>query len=374
MERYLKIVLVVILLLFLSFPLLQKQFGIFEELPLYGTFQPKVDTVFTSETWFDRSYQEKQDAYLNENFGFRNLAVKINNQVDFSLFEELRVGDTFKGKKGYLYSNYFFGGYSGADFKGAAHADSVFASVQKLNDYLVSKNKKLLICFTPNKESFYPEYLPDDMLNQISKESYYSYYTKKLLLSNIPFIDYRHYFQKIKKDSPYPLFTQGAVHWTTYGAYLALDSLLKRTSKEINKKVNLIKITEIEASDVARDSDDDIVVTANLLLGMNSERLGYPKTEYVYKEDDCYKPKVLIIGDSFFYGLNNTWIPGKVFSKESMFLFYNREVISYDPENGNRDVSELNMCQELENTDIVVLFFSVGTMNRFPCNAPAMVE
>ncbi len=375
MNRFFKAILLLLILIILLAPMMQRLLKLFpDNYVLHGYFVQTKDTTLSYTNWFSGIFQTAKEKGVNERFGFRNLLVRLNNQINFSVYKEFNVVNVFKGKNDYLFSSDFFNSYSGIGYKGNRYADSVFTGLQNLNDFLISKNKKLLICFTPCKESFYPEFLPDSCLPQIKKENYYSSYKQKIISSHIPFLDYNNYYQKIKVTSPYSLFTQGAVHWTRYGAYKALDTLLKRVSFEINKKINLFRFKSFLLSDSAMYFDDDISRAMNLLKKVNSEKLAYPEVEYIYPMDSCYKPKVLIIGDSFFYGLNNTWIPLAFFSKESYFLYYFRQALSYDNDKKEIPVSDLNISRELENTDIVILFFSIGTLNGFPYGATSMIN
>ncbi|MCW3076245.1 MAG: sugar O-acetyltransferase precursor [Bacteroidetes bacterium] len=367
MKRINKITVLAIILFVMLAPLIQKQFKVVREPLLFGSFSKSDDTTLTLASWLDKSYQIHKEKYLNENFGLRNYFVKLNNQVSYSLFQEMHVNDVFRGKKNYLYSYKFYNSYSGQHYNDS-HADSVIQSLRVLNKKLKDQKIKLLVCFAPCKESFYPEFLPDTFLSKVKARTYYSVYKEKLVKNNIPLLDYQNYFQKLKANSSYPLFIQGAVHWTTYGAYIALDTLLKRIAFETSKNVNLIKIKSVELSDTARGSDDDISKAFNLFQNLNSGKLAYPTIEYVRNNDSCYKPKVLLIGDSFYYGLNNTWIPSRVFSKESYFLYYFRQAFAHDGR-PDQDVVNLDMKKELSNTNIVILFFSVGTLDNFPYGA-----
>lgn len=376
MKKGFKIALLVILLGFLFIPMVQKRVKVFDEgRPLDGYFEPAQDTVLTGENWFSRAYQRKKENVINERFGLRAFLVRLNNQINFSLFDDTRVQNMIKGKENYLFASNFLDTYSGRNFVGRkAHADSVFNSILQLNKFLLERNKKLIVCIAPCKESFYPEFLPDTCKEHLKEENYYSYYNKKFTGSEIPYIDYQSYFQKLKPTTKYPLFAQGAFHWTTYGACLALDSLIKVVRHEMGKKVNLIKLTSVELTDTARFTDDDEGRAMNLLEKVNDKKLAYPKIEYVFSQDSCYRPKVLIVGDSFFYGLNNTWVPLTVFSKDSYFLYYYRQAVTYNNEKKDQDVSTMDMKKELEDTDLVILFFTIGNLNDFPYNATKMME
>ncbi|MCE3226053.1 MAG: sugar O-acetyltransferase precursor [Bacteroidetes bacterium] len=364
----------VLVMIVIFIPLLEQKFGIFDRTDiLYGSYEIKKDTVLTPENWFNRRYQQKKEDFVNENFGFRNFLVKLNNEIEFSFYKDLHVNDVFLGKNNYLYGNTFYQNYTGRTFK-QKYADSVFKTITQLNESLKAKNVKLLVCFAPCKESFYPEFLPDTNLAQVKDVNFYTYYQKKLKVAGVPLLDYDSYFRKLKPTAEHPLFTQGAVHWTTYGAYIALDTLLRRVAFETGKKVNTFHIKDIELSDTARLGDDDITKAMNLLRRVNTEKLAYPTIEYEHNNDSCEKPKVMIIGDSFFYGLNNTWIPGKVFSKETYFLYYFKTANPFDPSKKGGPVEELDLNEELKNTDIVILFFSTGHLDGLPYGADKLTK
>lgn len=375
MTKFFKILLLVFIVIVLFIPLLQQEFKVLKvNEVLYGSFEKKRDTMLSVSNWFNRAFQEKKEDFVNENFGFRTTLLKLNNELNFSFYGDIVVGDVFKGKNNYLFSHRFYANYSGRNFNGEAYADSVFETIEKLTTWLEQKNVKLLICFTPCKESFCPEYLPDTCITQLREQSFYKYYRKRIINSKIPLLDYQDHFQNLKRNSKYPLFTQGAVHWTEYGATLALDTLLKRVAFETKKKVNGIRVKSVELSDTSRGNDDDISKAMNLLRNINSEKLAYPAIEYLFNQDSCYKPKVLLVGDSFYYGLNNTWIPGRLFSNESYFLYYFYLAIPYNSEKKDVSVPELDFNSELENTDFVILFFSLGNLDKFPYNVSGMMD
>ena len=177
-------------MVFLFIPMVQKRIKIIDEgRPLDGYFELAQDTVLTTENWFSRAYQKKKENVINERFGLRAFLVRLNNQINFSLFDETRVQNMIKGKENYLFASNFLETYSGRTFIGRkAHADSVFNSIVGLNKFLLAKNKKLIVCIAPCKESFYPEFLPDTCKEHLSKENHYNYYNKKFKESEIPYI------------------------------------------------------------------------------------------------------------------------------------------------------------------------------------------
>jgi hypothetical protein len=362
-----RIGLIIIFLLVLYIPMIQQFCKPFNnEYTLYGSYTEAKDTMLTSATWFNAEYQGKEEKFLNENFGFREFFVKLDNQITYSVFNDLKLLDVFKGKDGYFFNSSFFGTYSGRDFKGKKYADSLFTYVLNLNELMTSKKKKLMVCFAPCKESFYPEYLPDSCRPQLGNLSYYTYYKQKLEDSHIPVLDLNTYFQKLKGRSNYPLFVRGAVHWTTYGTFVAMDTLFKRVAYETNKKTLQIRLKSIVMSDTARGNDDDIIKAMNLLQPIKGERLAYPTWGFANDDDtDIVKPKVMVVGDSFYMNINDTWIPSKVFSKDSYFLYYFLITVPYSDEKRSGPIGELDLAKEFSDTEILILFFNIGRLDDF---------
>lgn len=375
MARFGKIILLLCILFVLFVPILQQSIKIeIEQDVLNGYFVPARDTVLNSKTWLERVYQERMDSYTNENFGFRKLLVRLDNQINYSVNGYIRVSALISAKENYLFDRKFIDEFTGRSFRGKAHIDSVVTDLSRLNDSLKANGKKLLICFAPCKESFYSEYLPDTIHVPKQPISNYSQFKKEFIQRNISILDYHTYFKQMKDTAMHPLFNQGGLHWTTYGAYLAMDTLFKRVSYETKKGGNSIRFKSIEMSETARNSDDDIVKAMNIFQNINSGKLAYPIVEFKLDPDSCEKPKVIIIGDSFYYGLNNTWLPLSVFSPESYFLYYFRQVIPHDPAKNGIQIKDLDFKKELKNTDLVILFFSIGNLNQFPYGAASMVN
>jgi len=362
-----RIGLIILFLLVLYVPMMQQFFKPFNnEYTLYGSYTEAKDTAFTKTTWFGGKYQGKEEKFLNENFGFREFFVKLDNEITYSVYGDLKLLDVFRGKDGYFFNSSFFNTYWGRDYKGDRYADSIFNYVLKLNELMTSKKKKLLVCFAPCKESYYEEYLPDSCHEFRQGNNYYMHYREKLKENKIPVLDLDKHFKHLKLTARYPLFAKGAVHWTTYGTFLAMDTLFKRVAYETNENTLQIQLTSLKASDTARDNDDDIIKAMNLLRPIKSERLGYPTWKFANDGDTSVrKPKVMVIGDSFYMNINNTWIPNKVFSKDSYFLYYFLITVPYADDKKSTPIGEFDLAGELADTDILILFFNIGRLDDF---------
>ncbi len=94
METKIKKGLLLFIVVILLLPLLQHSFSIIVSGPLNGLYAEVPDTAFSLKKWLNGSYQHQKELYLNEKTGFRPDMVRLNNQIDFSLFDKCHSGWT----------------------------------------------------------------------------------------------------------------------------------------------------------------------------------------------------------------------------------------------------------------------------------------
>jgi hypothetical protein len=90
-----------IVLLLLTIPGLQGRYRLVHEPPLNGAFEivekPSFKN-FTVESWLNGSFQDDFNLKLEQNIGFRNILVRINNQLAFSLYGKGNAEGVVVGK------------------------------------------------------------------------------------------------------------------------------------------------------------------------------------------------------------------------------------------------------------------------------------
>jgi len=75
-------------ILLLLIPFIQREFSIVNDGKLEGAFISKEKPVFNNKDWFSGKFQTASEEYLNESFGFRNVMVRLNNQIAFTFFRK----------------------------------------------------------------------------------------------------------------------------------------------------------------------------------------------------------------------------------------------------------------------------------------------
>ena len=367
MNKVLKIVFIVILLL-LIFPATQKYFSIFKIAPLNGAFVKVEKPDFIWDKWFSGEFQSKYDQYLEENIGFRNLFVRLHNQIDYSLFRKANAEGVVVGKNDYLFEEDYIYEYLGDFFIGKEAIDKKLERVKFLQDTLKKGNIELIIVVEPGKASFYPEYIPEKY--DVSKKSLsnYEYYVQRSNELGINILDLNKYFKLMKDTSRYPLYPKSGIHWSVYGMTCAVDTLIKYIENIHEIDVPDIYCDSIDLTDSMRLTDYDLGNTMNLLWKIPQPQMAYPNLRFENNPEKT-KPAVLAIGDSYYLSILAYGIPKNIFSNEP-FWYYNKNIY---PESYTKSkiVDEINLKEEIEKQDVILLMI---TERFFHCFIWGFVE
>ncbi len=346
------------ILFILIVPIIQNKFEFIKLKPLKGAIAIPVKNYFNVKDWFSGEYQSKQDKYLSETFGFRNIFVRFNNQMAFNLFRKARANGVIIGKNGYLFEQNYINAYNGTDFLGA---DSILHRMQRLKfiqDTLNKLNKTIFIVFAAGKGSYFAEYFPDKYKTKTGPTNY-EYHIKIAQELGLNYIDFNKYFVDHKSSSKYQLYPKYGIHWSYYGMSLATDSILHYIEKIRNIDLNNIYWNELNTSS-PNEIDYDIGNGMNLLCKLDREQLVYPKIQY---ENDSTKakPSFLVISDSFFWEIFNSGI-SSVFSK-THFWFYNKQIYP-DSYEKPLEASQVNLKEEIAKHDIIMIMGTEATLTN----------
>ncbi|NWJ52622.1 MAG: hypothetical protein HXX14_17325 [Bacteroidetes bacterium] len=357
-KRSLKIrkTLLIVLLVLLVLPAIQYSLALVKLDPLKGAITKPEKVDFTLKDWFSGSFQEQEEKYINESFGFRSLFVRINNQLMFNLFKKAKAKGVVIGKNGYLFEEHYINAYYGSDFVGVDSIKHRMDRLKYIQDRLSKLNKTLLIVFAPGKASFYPEYIPENM-KTAKKITNYQQTLNTVKSLGINHIDFNQYFINHKNIAQYPLYPKYGIHWSYYGSCLAADSIEKYIERI--RKIDMPNISwKYVKMAEAKESDYDIGDGMNLLFKLKGEKLAYPLLQFE-KGTDKTKPSLLVISDSFYWGMYSFGFT-KVFSKNH-FWYYNKDVY---PDCTERPLkaSQLNLKDQIMQHDVIMIMSTETTL------------
>lgn len=328
--------------------------------PLKGAIVKPAKSDFYFSKWFEGTFQKESEVYLNEEFGFRPLLIRLNNQIAFSLFNEAKANGIIIGKDDYLYEESYIKAYYGKDFDGDQAIADKLEKARYLQDTLKKKNIDLIMIYASGKTAHLPEFIPEKYKTHRGPTNFETNVNKSKELG-INHMDINACFIREKLKSKYPLYSKYGTHWSTYGEFVVTDTLIRYI--ENIKKMDLpdLKIDSVVVSDLLRWRDYDIADGMNLLFKLPPQKLGYP--EYSFLEENKVKPKTLVVGDSFFWGILGMGLANK-FLTYPEFLYYGIEL--YQPDNPiikKRD--QIDLKSLIESQELIIIIAADGTLSNF---------
>lgn len=359
-----KAIFYVILIILLISPLVGV-LKLIQEKPLSGAFEEdeirKLD-FFTWNRWFDERFQHAMENTASQNTGFRNTLIRLANQINFSFFRNVKTAKVIVGKDNYLFEEGYIIDYIGRNYCGEAYIKEQSLRIKRIQEALLKEyNIHLIVVFEPGKASIYPEKIGDEYHPEKKTVSNYETYSRIFREQRITHLDLNRYFKSIKDTSQYPLYPDYGVHWSTYGMYLAADTLLKFIQSETGCNLALSIWRGIEVTNKLKDVDFDIEKTMNLLFPMAHQNLAYPKIEFDTVGKD--RPNVLTIADSYFWSIFDNKIPHQVFANTD-FWYYNATVYPDIWGENASYVKNLNQKEEILKQKVILVMITEMNLYR----------
>ena len=357
--RYLKTIWLILILLLLTLPWAQQQLALVQEKPLIGFFklQPRPEwKFFTWHRWFSGEFQEAFESRLEDHIGFRPSLFRVQNEYDYRLFGIGHAEGFVRGKNGVMFEEDYIHEYTGEYFIGETPIRVKMEKLKAVQQQLDSMGTAFVLVFEPGKAGFAPENIPERFFWRETGTTNYEIYVKEASRLDLPVINLQEYFLLMKDTSRYPLYPQYGMHWSIYGASLAMDTLKRYIEKVRNIRLPEMVVEEIRVSDSLRWTDKDIADLLNLIFPLQASEMAYPKISF----DTTQAPpglSVLVVADSYYINLINDYTPHLYDYQE--FWYYNNKLyphIGDDREPVYVDKSDLK--NKLTTFDVVMLMVS----------------
>lgn len=331
--------------------------------PLGGYYEKEEKPRLTLNSFVNLAYQTKFETHLKQEAFLYPLAVRTSNQCKYELFGELRPG-IVEGDDGYLFESLYIESLQGDNFVGQDSVDQLAIRLKQITDSLqVESGKQVLVALAINKAFLHQDKLPSDAEIIDKTSTNYKSYLNAFDRLDIPYIDFNAYFSESMKTSAHQLTTKNGVHWSKYGALIAADSINRAIGGLLNKELNSISFDSLIVTNTPAIEDIDIAASLNLLHTPSPEKYTYVQ-EYLSVDSAKYKPKVLLIGDSFAWTIFNQYVPHEYWHAESNFLYYYKQLWQVDPTNLHGTWTKDFQRKELiSNVEVILLLYSPMNMN-----------
>jgi len=210
---------------FLSIPQSDRTYSETEKRPL---------AKFPSLTFGQKSFTDvarDMDTYYQDHFGLREFFIHRYHREMKKRFHVVAISDVLEGKDGWLF---YAGDVTLKDLKGNMYMSPEELERLSLRNetyrrWLEKKGIYYLQVVTPNKQSIYPEYLPD-YYQKMKKESRLDQVLTFLHeRKSAPMLDMRPVI--IAKKGGTILYHKNDTHWNTLGAFYAYNAIIGEIQK-----------------------------------------------------------------------------------------------------------------------------------------------
>ena len=325
--------------------------------------QPKPKLSF--ENYRNGSYQEQSELYLKQHFGYREPLIRLYNQYLWDCYQKTPVGAgilTF-GKDGWLYEPWVVADYYQIQFHNYAYDSAQMASmlseeahrVLQLQQLLEPYGTRLFVCQVPAKDLICPEHLPENQDTRFDDEPKISarfFNEDEYTQLGINHLNLEEYFLQMKDTADFPLFPMTGTHWSYYASLFAADTLIRYMEHlgDLNLKNIVIGPRTL---DKARTPDKDLESLLNLIRPLPNSQYYYADVD-IEEDTTAVMPKLITIGDSFWWNISNQVSLNSIFSS-SPYWYYN-STIHFD--DTYHSVKEVNLAEQLLSADFIMLFYS----------------
>ncbi len=358
-----KRVIYILIVILISIPLMQQVTKFAYVVPLKGAVTNTERPKFSLNDWLSGEYQLKDEEYINRNFGFRSEFVRLNNQLDYWLFDKINAKGVLIGKEGFLYEMDYINEYLGRLYLGEDKIKSNMTKLKIVSDSLKSRGIDLVFLIAAGKASYYPEYFPESESNSVKTISNYEAFVQAFDSLEINHIDLNGWFVKMKDTIDYPLFTKGGIHWSKYGEYYAMDSIISYVEKLRDVVLPRFRVDGIDVSILPKYRDNDIGEGMNLLFPHSTFAMAYPNL-VLENEDADMDVKAMVLADSYYWEMYNEGFSRDIFNK-GQFWYYNKEIFSNVPGKEKQNIADIDIRSEIEKNDVVFIMQTEATLNRF---------
>lgn len=324
----------------------------------------KKEIPFTWKAVASGQFQENADKLIRQNIGLSNYWVRLHNEINFRAFRYSNTEKLVLGKNDCFFEEIYITEYLGHNYIGEHFIQKKVENLKRLQELIEKQyNKHLVFVFEPGKASFSPEAIPDRYHPKQKSTSNYEGFVRACNAANVHYLDLNRYFVEKKPTSPHKLYSKYGVHWSSYGLWLAADTLTRYIERTC--AINLPDCISLGDSNSTynKDLDFDMEPPMNLLCELPHETMNFPIRTFRFDSTRHTRPRVLTIADSYYWSVWNSGIAQNLFS-ENTFWYYNRTVWPdiWDPIVW---VDKSKLTETIDGHDIILLMITEANLYDF---------
>jgi len=196
------------------------------------------------------------ESWFNDHFGFRKTLVRLHNRWKVKLFGESPSSDVLTGRDGWLYfgSGMMIDNHLGVRLFSAEDLVSWQTLLETRRNWLEKRGIAYVFVVAPNKETIYPEHLPEWMVGSGRETKLDQLVAHMRAHSTVEVLDLRSMLIEAKKTALtyYPTDS----HWNDFGAFLASRALVEVVGRQLPGGLEALSIDAFELRFVDQSPGD----------------------------------------------------------------------------------------------------------------------
>ena len=359
------------LLLFAS--AIQQQTGLFKFKELNGVVDSSPKPEWTWHNFIDGGLQDSTEAYLQQNFGFREPLTRFYNQTEWALFRYSQVAEVqrivitddnwifepWTVEEYYQSHAYQFAKDS---LEMAEKLEAEAQRILKLQQLLEPYHTRLFVALLPGKELVCGEHMPKNTEYFMEKKiTAYDFYRTRFKELDVNHIDLGEWFVQMKDTVNYPLFPQTGTHWSNLAAIYATDTLIRYM--EHLSDSNMVNIITSNIFQRTLKPDADLESLMNLIWPIQKSPNMLATATYDF-DTTAWRPRLITVGDSFYWNILNFTPLWDVFESVPYWYYFSTAYFDDDDLKVTHRISDLDVLQEVIDADFVMLSYSTVALYK----------
>lgn len=310
------LILIIIFGLILVLPVISVYFGVGKNFVL----EENRDLAYKPQVGIYEKFPKLFTNYFNDHFGLRKILIVSDRWLRFKLFGVSPNKAITIGKNNWLFYTpdvNYIDSVNAQEFN-RGELEQIKNNLEKVQKEFKDRNIKFYFLAAPNKQSIYPEFLPNYM-KKVRAESRLDQLSEFLKDNKeIAFVNPKN--ELIAAKSSGPLYLKYDTHWNDLGAFIAYQKLFQRIGEDFkNVKAKELKDFEIikreapnndlaQQMGVAGKYREEEIILVNKENKAKIVKEECPKTYTlcplrVLEVADARLPKMVMFRDSFGVGL-----------------------------------------------------------------------
>jgi hypothetical protein len=304
-------------------------------------------------------------AWVDANIGLRSFWVRLDNQIDYSLFRQTaQRGDGTRlvlGAGDWLYERQYVEYATNKSILSPEECARRTERMRRVEAKLARRGIPLLYVIAPSKASVYPEHIPAEFFREKKPEQIVTSWElgrNYLPNSGVSYIDGPALYAGWKKEGVPNLFARSGTHWSYVSALRIWDEIRASLNPRLTHPIPPLQFAPLQ-SRRPQNNDRDLLDLANLLVSWPYEH-PLPKPTMIPQKGikTADLPRILWVHDSFGWVLIEELYESNSARPSNSLYYFATEMKIPGGVATDRKIAEIDWPTYLRDYDAIVLVWT----------------